>query len=224
MLSRAVIYSRISTPSQHNALKSQISILLNFAETAKITVDRRCSDVCSGKNPKDQLCLQSLLEYVDKHTVLIRDISRLGRDYSFTSSAVDKIHNKNSNIYSVTENLFSYQPEFLSHLENAEKNLETMKDVQKMSLDNIKENGGYTGRIPYGYKIKYVDGIPKLFVNDEEQKIIEIINNMRNNGVDYRNISITINSFSANRENEWSEASVKNIVERDLKSLKLLNF
>lgn len=66
-----------------------------------------------------------------REVLLVRDVSRIGRDVYKVNDILEELHLKNSEVYSILDDVSSLEPEFLKRIEFAETELKINKDKDK---------------------------------------------------------------------------------------------
>ena len=156
----AVIYARVSSTNDRQSTDRQVVDLTNYASRNGMEVDKVYEEHISGatKN-EDRLELCCCLDYciaqkVD--TLLISELSRLGRNVDEVLANVKKCKDNNLNIFFQKENLSIFQTDgtknpflniFISVLGTcAEMERESIKFRLNSGRENYVANGGKLGR------------------------------------------------------------------------------
>lgn len=180
------IYTRVSTYKQSN---NSISLVHQYDVCKKYITSNYISqnifhyqDIASSYKNKNALCRQKvMIRNISKNDlIIIYEISRLGRNIYQVIDFLEKIRNKGAIIYSVEDNLFYGKDKlidnlFLYKVIKSKEYSDCLSNKTKTNQTFIKENGGHIGKVPYGYKLSHTDGIPKLVIEDDEQKITKLI-------------------------------------------------
>ena len=183
------IYIRVSTNKQKSGLDYQLMLCENYANKELKINDFKVYDDY-GSNYKKQKYLYNfnkLKRNIDNNSlILISEVSRLGRNIHQVFDFLKYIKKKNSQIYSVSENLYFNEnsrmdKKFYKKVIESETESDNLSERMKNKYLYIKNNGGYFGRVPYGKLIKKIKGIPILINNTEEIKIINKILKLYNN-------------------------------------------
>ena len=115
------------------------------------------------------------------NTIIVKDLSRLGRDYLGVGELIETLIPKyNIRFISINERIDSYlRPDSIKSIEIPIKNLMNegySKDISykiRSSLRISKESGNYIGNLPpYGY-IKDINDCHKLLIDPEASKIVK---------------------------------------------------
>lgn len=134
--------------------------------------------------------------------VIVKDLSRLGRNYIEVGNFIDEIIPKyNLRFISINDNVDSYKnPDIMSSLEIPFKNLMNesySKDSSKKmrsSLKASKQSGNFIGKIaPYGY-IKDPEDTHKLIIDKEAAKVVKRIFTLALKGKSKQEIAEELNN------------------------------
>lgn len=135
------------------------------------------------------------------NTIIVKDLSRLGRDYLGVGELIETLIPKyNIRFISINERIDSYlRPDSIKSIEIPIKNLMNegySKDISykiRSSLRISKESGNYIGNLPpYGY-IKDINDCHKLLIDPEASKIVKKIFDMALNGYSKKEIINDLN-------------------------------
>lgn len=230
------IYTRVSTIKQSNKTIS----LINQYDTCKNYISSNYfykniyhfQDIASSYKNKNALRRQKIMvKSISKNDlIIIYDISRLGRNIYQVIDFLEKIKNKGAMIYSVEDKLFYGKDKLLDNLFlhkviKAKEFSDFLSNRTKNSQAFIKENGGHIGKIPYGYKLSYIDGLPKLIINDDEEKIIKLIINKHDKEcLSFNEITKFLNNnLIKKRDSYWTFANVRYIYCKNINRILLDN-
>ena len=208
---KTAIYVRLSSDDkdtlESNSIINQKELIKYFVSKHKdmSIVDFYEDDGYSGttfNRPGFQRMLSDIKnKLVD--TVIVKDLSRLGRNYTEVGAFIDEILPQYSlRFISVNDNVDSYlNPESMQSIEIPFKNVineNYAKDISNKIRSSYyirKTNGDYIGVVaPYGY-YKDPDDCHKFLVDDEAAEIIKKIFNMALNGISRQNISNELNEL-----------------------------
>ena len=153
--------------------------------------------------------------------IIISEISRLGRSSKMVEKILEIVKKKKSLIYSISENLI-YGKTKLSNDKFIKKVMESEKesDILSMRVKNIqkyiKQNGGYVGKPPFGYKVvKNSRNIPVLKENEEHFKLIDNIVNFADECYTYDEIKDKMNSKNLLLNGKlWTSTKIKSILNK----------
>ena len=179
---RCVIYTRVSTEAQ----STQASLILQkevceaFAKGHNLKILKTVSEVGSsykGLQPK----LQELVARLSSNTmVLVYAVDRFSRKVENGTSLLQEIERKQCKLVSVRG-----EPNIIEAMRVAQMESETLSKRMKDRVQFASEAGSHIGQAPFGYKIvKEFDGrrqlfVRKLAVDEDEQKIVNLINMMK---------------------------------------------
>ena len=228
-------YYRVSTRGQekNKGLENQTDACDLYAEQKfKIKekdINYYC-DIRSSYNNKSRLReLDKMVEELNVgSTILIYDISRLGRNSFQVFHMLRKVKKLNCKIISVTENLTFNETRFMDKLfygkiieAEFDSDIKSDKMIKRIKL--IRQNGFHIGLVPYGYQLIN----RKLVENKDEMKIIKLIINKYGELRKYKLVEEYINENKVLKRNvPWSISSIKYIIKKhnlnnQLKKMKL---
>ena len=159
-MSTAVIYARVSSTGERQSTSRQVADLTQYATTNGMTVNEIFEEHISGavKN-EERPVLCECLDYCIANginTLLISELSRLGRNVDEVLANVKRCKDNNLNIYFQRENISIFQADgsknpflniFISVLATcAEMEREAIAFRLNSGLKRYKENGGKVGR------------------------------------------------------------------------------
>ena len=159
-MKRAVIYARVSSVGDRQSTARQVADLTQYATTNGMVVSEIYEEHISGavKN-EERPVLCECLDYCIAngiHTLLISELSRLGRNVDEVLANVKRCKDNNLNIYFQKENISIFQADgsknpflniFISVLATcAEMEREAIAFRLNSGLKRYKENGGKVGR------------------------------------------------------------------------------
>ena len=218
------IYTRVSTYKQSSktvSLINQYDVCKKYITSNYITQNVfHYQDIASSYNNKKALRRQkAMIKNISQNDlIIIYDISRLGRNIYQVIDFLEKIRNKGTTIYSVEDNLFYGKDKlidnlFLYKVIKSKEYSDCLSNKTKTTQTFIKENGGHVGKVPYGYKLSHTDGIPKLVIENDEQKIIKLIINKHDNELlSFNDITNYLNNNLILKRNcNWTYTNVRYI-------------
>ena len=226
------VYLRVSTKTQiykSNGLDEQNKLCQEYIKKYFPKINnceiKFYTDVGSSYYNKNVLFnLNKIIKKISSQTnslILVRDISRLGRNTFQVFSLLRKIKKSNSYIIGVEENLcYNYSrlmdKKFYHSIIDSEENsdLKSIKSINR--IEKIKLMGGYIGRVPYGTQIIKKNDIPYIYKNLDEINTIRIIKKIF---LKYLNIVKTTKHLNKSnikyRNNiDWTEKQIINIVKK----------
>ena len=219
------VYLRVSTPAQthkSNGLKEQNEICQRYIKIhfpKLINNVEFLTDVGSSYNGKNKLInLNKIIRRLTTQTnalLLVRDISRLGRDTFQVFSLLRKIKKSNSYIIGIEENLCYNHSRLMdrkfSHsIIDSEEHSDFKSIKSKNRTNKIISNGGYVGRVPYGCMIVKKNNIPYIYKNPNEINTILMIKQVF---LKYRNVPKTVKYLNAKNFKyrngiEWNDKQI----------------
>lgn len=159
-MKKAVIYARVSSVGERQSTARQVADLTQYATTNGMVVVEIYEEHISGavKN-EERPVLCECLDYCIAngiHTLLISELSRLGRNVDEVLANVKRCKDNNLNIYFQKENISIFQADgsknpflniFISVLGTcAEMEREAIKFRLDSGLKRYREQGGKVGR------------------------------------------------------------------------------
>lgn len=219
------VYLRVSTHAQthkSNGLGEQNEICQAYIKKhfpKLINNVEFFTDVGSSYNGKNKLInLNKLIRRLTTQTnalLLVRDISRLGRDTFQVFSLLRKIKKSNSHIIGIEENLCYNHSRLMdrkfSHSIIDSEEHSDFKSIKSTNrINKIISNGGYVGRVPYGCMIVKKNNIPYIYKNPNEINIIQMIKQVF---LKYRNVLKTVKylntkNFKYRNGIEWNDKQI----------------
>jgi site-specific DNA recombinase len=193
------LYYRLSRDEDKelNSLSNQKQILVDYAKNHNYEIiGESFDDNVSGMH-FDRKGIEELQDAVDKHiinTVLVKDLSRLGRHKTQTALFIDYLRQNNVNVFSVTENINTLDEN--DDLIIGFKGLindSYAKDISKKIRNGYKQKQkqGIVIIPPFGY---YKDKLTKeITINDECANIVRLIFDLYINGNGYKKIANYLN-------------------------------
>lgn len=226
------VYLRVSTKTQtykSNGLEEQNNICQEYIKKYFPKINsyeiKFYTDIGSSYHDKNILFnLNKIINKISSQTnslILVRDISRLGRNTFQVFSLLRKIKKFNSYIIGIEENLcYNYSrlmdKKFYHSIIDSEENsdIKSIKSINR--IEKIKLMGGYIGRVPYGTQIIKKNNIPYIYKNPVE---INTIRTIKNVFLKYLNIIKTTKYLKSSnikyRNNiDWTEKQITNIVKK----------
>jgi len=232
------IYTRVSTKKQSfdnkQGLYNQNDICVNYKNTfyPKIKNFTQWKDI--GSSYKNGLILSDMYKMISQlksnTLIIVSKVSRLGRNYKMVEQILKKIIMKKSFVISIAENLVygiskKKNIQFLKKVFDSEKESDALSTRIKNIYANIKLNGGYYGKPPFGYKIyKNTKNIPMLKENIKHFEFIEYIVNLADKHFNYKEIANIMNRKNKLYQNKlWNSSKIKNILNKFYPEHNLLN-
>lgn len=229
--SNIYIYLRVSTRTQihkSNGLNEQNNICQSYIKNNFPRFNGEIkfyTDVGSSYNNKNVLInLNKIIRKISSETnslILVRDISRLGRDTFQVFNLLKKIKQSKSYIIGIEENLcYNYSKLMdrkFSHLIIDSEEHSDKKYIKSTNrINKIKSAGGYVGRVPYGCMIVKKNNIPYIYKNPDEINIIRMIKHVF---LKYKSVSETTKYLNMNnlkyRNNlNWNDTKIENYLKK----------
>lgn len=139
------------------------------------------SEISSAYKEKPRRKFQRMLKEIEPDSIIIvNSVCRFSRNTLETANIINKLSKKNIYVYSIMNCCSTDNPaglnEIMKNACNAQYYSDALSDKMKKSIQFRKLQGHYMGGTPpYGWNILKVNGIRKLFRNEEEFKIIKFI-------------------------------------------------
>jgi len=171
---KAVIYARVSSTNDRQSTDRQVIDLRNYAERNGIEVVKVYEEHISGaKRNEERAILCECLDYCISNqidTLLISELSRLGRNVDEVLANVKRCKDNNLNIYFQKENLAIFQPDgtknpFLNIF------ISVLGTCAEMERENIKFrlNSGRAKYIAEGGRLGRKQGSTKSVEKKQEE-------------------------------------------------------
>lgn len=221
------LYTRVSTRAQvhkSNGLEDQHTICSEYINNNfKNNHVEYFEDIGSSYQEKNKLCsLNKILRKISTNSLLVvRDISRLGRNTFQVFALLRKIKKTNSHIVSVSENLcWNYSRlmdrEFSHKVIDAEKDSDIKSNKNIIKNQSVIRSGGFIGNAPYGTQIVKINNIPYIYKNPQEINIINLINLNYEKLRNVEKVATLLNKNNIlNRKNVlWNNSSIRKIVKK----------
>ena len=229
MIFQAGLYIRLSKEDNNESIKNQKNLLIKYANDLNYQIiDTYIDDGYTGTN-FNRPAFQRLIQDIKANkinTVIVKDLSRLGRDYIKTGELVEHFFPINNiRFIAITDNIDTYYDNSNNDIAPFKAILNDMyaKDLSKKIRTAIKTmqiNGIWTGGcLPLGYQ-KDPKHKNKIMINAYEAQIVKRIFNIftsKQSLKDTKNYlnSCNIPTFSKirlNKNTKWSTISIKKIL------------
>jgi DNA invertase Pin-like site-specific DNA recombinase len=233
------VYLRVSTQAQTyktNGLDEQNKVCQKYIKDMfskfKGSIEFY-TDIASSYNNKNTLInlnkITRKLSSTPNSLLLVRDISRLGRDTFQVFSLLRKIKKTNSFIIGIEENLcYNYTKlmdrKFSHAIIDSEEHSDTKSIGTKNRINKIISVGGYVGRVPYGTKIIKKNNIPYIYKNPNEINILKMIKSLflKYKCVIKTTKYLNTHNFKYRNNVDWTETQIKKKINKFFPNL-LLN-
>lgn len=224
--SNIYVYLRVSTQAQtykSNGLNEQCKLCQDYIKSnySKNIPIEYYSDVGSSYNEKNTLVnLNKLIKEISKQKntlILVRDISRLGRNVFQVFSLLRKIKKANSHIIGLEENLCwnhsrLMDKKFYHHIIDSEEHSDHKSIKSTNRIRQIKAFGGHVGKIPFGTKLIKKNNIPYIYKNSDEINLLKTIKNVFLKFSNVEKITEYLNNNNLkNRTKNWTPNQIINI-------------
>ena len=214
-MKKVIGYIRVSTEYQklkENSVKNQIQSINEYCnrndfDLVEIFEDNGISGLISNRIGLSEMVDKIKSENID--CVIVYSLSRLGRKLKDVIQFIELLEKKNIKFISLKENFNSNDIvgklmfNILGSINEFEVNIlsQRISDV-KQYKKSVKEV--YCGKILFG--TERIDN--KLVKNEDEFKVLELINELRKSGNSYFKISKYLNDRNnLSKENKWSYGS-----------------
>lgn len=225
----AGLYIRLSKEDKNESIKNQKSLLIKYADENNLIINSiYIDDGYTGTN-FNRPAFQKLISDINNNkinTVIVKDLSRLGRDYIKTGELIENFFpTHNIRFIAITDNIDTLNDNANIDIAPFKYILNDLyaKDLSKKirsAKKIMQEQGLWTGGcIPLGYK-QSKDNKNKLVINPKEAIIIKKIFNLYlkinsinsiKNILNKENIP-TFSKLRKNKNNLWTNQSIKKIL------------
>ncbi|MFG6395483.1 MAG: recombinase family protein [Lachnospiraceae bacterium] len=214
-MERAGIYARVSVKhynSKDLTIENQVLSARKYIEENKM----ECTGVYSDKGFSgmdfNRPAWQKLIKDISGHkldAVIVKDFSRIGRNYIITGEYIEKIFPAQGiRLVAVTEGYDSKDCtlNFTIGLKNIINEWYARESGRKVSIAKQyqKAKGGYTGGVaPYGYCIKTENGL-RMLKEDVSMEVLKKIKELKEKGFNSSEIARWLNSHRINRPSVYN--------------------
>lgn len=223
---KAGLYIRLSKEDKNESINNQKRLLIDYANKMHYQIyDIYIDDGYTGTN-FNRPAFKKLLADINTqklNLVIVKDLSRLGRDYIKTGELIENFFpSKNIRFIALTDSIDTFLDDANNDIAPFKAIINDLyaKDISKKiraSFKAMRDNGLWTGGcLPLGYKHQN----KKIIINNKESPIIKTIfdtfikTNSLTKTTNYLN-NHNIPTFSIIRkkkETKWNNISVKNIL------------
>ena len=173
-------YERVSSKGQNDpehgrvGMDTQNNILLEFALKNGLVVRSTSREVHSARDPSKLVELKNICKTIKTgECVVVYSVSRFSRNLAQGREMVEAIHQAGGWVYSVTDDITSYDEQFLHLLKDAQAESDQLSQKMRDAFERIRRHGGHIGPAPYGWTTYHDDaGIRRLMVDAEEQQLL----------------------------------------------------
>ena len=225
----ALIYLRKSRADEGDpdALQRHRETLLNFAQTAGITVVGVYEEIVSGESLYMRPEMLRLLEDISAskaESVLCMDIDRLGRgDMTSQGVILDTFRAANCQIitprriYDLNNEIDETYSEFEAFMARQEYKMITRR-MRRGVIATAKE-GGHTSEIPFGYVRAWDGKRPTLAIEPEQAKWVKIAFDLyvhQNEGSQHIADLFNRNNVPAKKSDAWGRTAIRRILKNEI--------
>lgn len=212
---KCAIYARVSTEfdEQATSIETQIDYFNNYIYTKdnlvlyKVYVDKQTGTDFNREGVKELIEDSKAKRY---DTLLVKSISRFGRNQSETIRITNLLHELDIQIIFVEDGIDSKKDRNLIGLFAwlAENESKKISERVKFTIKNNQRRGLFVGnKPPYGYSVKE----HKLYINEAEAEVVKLVYNLYiNEGfglwkiVDYLND----NNIKPRNASKWAKTNI----------------
>lgn len=224
-MTAAIGYIRVSTAGQADdgvsleAQRERINAwcLVNGFDLAAVHVDAGLS----GKRSDNRPALQAALDDVCKANgvLVVYSLSRLARSTKDTLAIADRLERAGADLASLSEKIDTTSAagkmvfRMLAVLAEFERDLVSERTVCAMAHKQSK--GERVGKVPYGFDLA-ADGV-QLVPNATEQRVLELIAQLRNDGYTLRAVAAELNRrgiVTKEGKSEWTHSTIQRLTQR----------
>lgn len=226
------VYARLSVNEngeRDESLETQCDLLNGFVRKNKFGKSKLYVDNDESGVYFDRPGLIQLINDIKNNLiniVIVKDLSRLGRNNGETLTFLDFLVNNNVRLVSIVDNYDSFADDDEIIGIKTWANEHYCRDISKKVRANLKrkiQNGEYLGKPHFGY-LKSTSKKNKLVVDGRYQKVIQMIFDMYINGWGYRaladyvqNMDIPTPSQDKNypgskKSDRWNEQHIRRII------------
>jgi DNA invertase Pin-like site-specific DNA recombinase len=223
------VYLRVSTRGQtykSNGLEDQCKICQDYFKKnfPKSVIIRYYTDIGSSYNEKNTLTnLNKLIKEItfEKNSlILVRDISRLGRNTFQVFNLLRKVMKSNSYIIGIEENLCWNHSRLMdrkfSHaIIDSEEHSDLKSIKQSNRIKAIKSMGGHIGHVPFGTRVIKNNNIRYIYKNTKEINTLRIIKEEFLKSLNVEKTTKFLNDKNIkNRGKNWTTRQISNILKK----------
>lgn len=221
----AIAYVRVSTELQVSegvSLEAQKAKIAAWCELNDCTLEATYVDAgISGKRADNRPELQAALDHVCKTggVLIVYSLSRLARSTKDTLSIGERLAKSKADLVSLSEKIDTTTAAgkmvFRMLAVLAEFERDQISERVTLALDHKKRKGERRSRyIPYGFELG-ADGV-QLIENSQEQEVLAIVSQLRNEGLSMRAIAGELNNRGVPTKlgNPWKHSAIQKIIGR----------
>ena len=225
MTKKAIGYIRVSTTDQADngvSLDAQREKIQAWCLVNDLTLDHVFVDAgLSGKRADNRPALQEAISAAcDAESVLVvYSLSRLARSTKDTIQLSEKLSKAGADLVSLSEKIDTTSAagkmvfRMLAVMAEFERDL--VSERTTAALGHKRDRGERVGKVPFGFNLS-TDGI-NLTPNDQEQQVINLIGQLRQEGMSLRSIALELSCRGVQTKegnSQWSHTAVNRILQR----------
>jgi DNA invertase Pin-like site-specific DNA recombinase len=157
--SRIVLYARVSSEGQDDpefgrvGLFTQNHSLLEFSFKKNAIVCHTDTEVGSARKTGRKGIRAAINKLHEGEFLVVYAVDRFCRNLSEGLDLLEEIHRRGACVYSVHEDVYSYQDEFINLMQNAQATSDRFSANRKASIARQKMAGGHVGPAPFGFDV-----------------------------------------------------------------------
>lgn len=194
----AAIYARVSTDEQaerENSIPAQIRAMREYCQKNNIAIYKEYIDEGISGQKENRPSFQKMLKDASKDNfslILVHKFDRFARKIELSRKIKSQLKDTGINVISITEPIEDspigfFQEGLLELL--AEYYIKNLSKETKKGMGERALNGKHMGMMPFGY---YVSN-GKVFVNEDQAKIVKFVFEKYNNGWGHMKIAKYLN-------------------------------
>jgi DNA invertase Pin-like site-specific DNA recombinase len=170
--------------------------------------------------------LVSTIEKGPSHPIVVYAVNRFSRNVERARALLKRIHDAGSWVYSITENMSSLDPKFMTLVEAAQAESQRLSQRIMDARKRIKTQGGVLGQAPFGYtvirnnaglRILRENPIEQVIVKEIRAKYQKLITKVK---VESRAVNTLVNECTTKYPNyTWNKTKIMEIINANQKPL-----
>jgi len=222
---KAIGYVRVSTDKQADegvsldAQQSRIAAwcTANGYDLVTIHVDAGLSGKRADNRPELSAAIDAACD--QQAALVVYSLSRLSRSTKDTITLADRLDKSGADLVSLSERIDTTTAagrmvfRMLAVLNEFERDL--VSERTTAAMQHKKSKGERVGKVPFGYDLT-ADGV-NLVANNREQEVLEIITELRDNGLSLRRIADELTKRGIQTKGgktKWTHTTIQRIVSR----------
>lgn len=214
------VYVRVSSTGQDQpefgrvGLMTQMHAIMQYCQRVGLLIRETFSDVGSARDVEHLVNYNKMIKkaYVESRRgtcILVYSVSRFARNVQQGRQNIAKLHQNDCYVFSVTENVSSYDSQFTVLLQQAQAMSDQLSQTMQDSLQRRRDLGQYIGTAPYGFE-RGANG--QLRLRPSEARGLEIIVNNRAFIRDAIVKKLVEANIPARNGGEWTKGRVATIL------------